>query len=163
MNIKDHFKVNVRKVTKIGLIVVTVGIAAFVFFFGLLLVNNQRFEGKISQRIDSMFVTIANKTYVQTYSQDTTEELRREVAIENFVKIGDMISSNLGELKSKTLRKFTCNYRFSGRVIDVTYDGIFENGQGEIVASLKQADGDWKFSTFHVRITKMTDVTASRQ
>jgi len=127
-----------------------VGLLLIAIFGGLLYSGYRNADASISPKIDAMFVAIANDQFANSYAVETTPELKKVVAEEQFVALGKAIDLQLSKLESKTLRGFKMKQRNAHSYMDVTYAAVFEKGKGTVTATLKKQEGDWKFVGFRV-------------
>lgn len=122
-------------------------IAACGGFFYLLFRN---MDASVSPTVDELFAAIETGRFVETYDTHTTPELRRVASREKYAELGKLIKTRLGALKSKSLSSANVRQNNADTFADVTYQGVFERGEGQIRARFK-GDGDrWLIVNFHV-------------
>jgi hypothetical protein len=129
---------------------VGVAVLGVVMCGGLLFIGFRNADATVSPRVDSMFTAIEAGTFADTYETHLSDELRNATSKDEYVAIGDAIQLRLGELKSKSLQSFKMRQHNATSYIDATYGASFENGSGTIVAQLKKAGDEWRFTTFRV-------------
>ncbi len=117
---------------------------------GLLYYGYTSADSTASPRIDALFLAIENNTFANTYETETAKEFRDVTSKEQYAALGDAIGVRLGKLKSKSLQSFKVHQFNADSYIDVTYNAIFENGNGTIIAKLKKQGDDWRFMTVRV-------------
>lgn len=107
-------------------------------------------DGEISTAVDELMRRAANGTFAGTYESATTAELRRSVTAADYAKLGDLIKTQLGGLKSKHLDRINLRQVNANSYADVAYQATFERGSGTITATLRRSDGRWLFQSFRV-------------
>jgi len=117
---------------------------------GLLYLGYKNTDAAVSPQIEAMFAAVENGTFADTYDTQTTQEFRDVTTREEYAAIGDAIAVRLGTLNSKSMRSFKMRQVNASSLIDVTYQAVFENGTGTILANLKKEEGEWKFVSFRV-------------
>jgi len=128
----------------------SLGIIGIASCAGLLYVGYKNTDAAISPRIDAMFSAMEDGTFSDTYQTETTQELRSVATKEQYEATGQAVAMRLGALKSKTLRTFSARQQNADSYADVTYDALFEKGNGVVIASMKKVGGEWKFLSFRV-------------
>jgi len=117
---------------------------------GFLYFGYKTASDSVGPKFDRLFAAMADDTFADTYETDTTPEFQAATTKEQYADIGKAVVTQLGDLKSKSLKSFNMQQHNADSTIDVTYNARFEKGSGEIVAKLKKQDGDWKLVTFRV-------------
>ena len=117
---------------------------------GLLFVGYKAATDSAGPEVDHLFTTIESGTFADTYETDTTPEFRKLTSKEQYADIGNAVQARLGRLKSKSLKTFNMQQQNADSLIDVQYNGEFENGKGTIFAKLKKDGEKWKLVSFRV-------------
>src|SRR5262245_38879528 len=126
--------VTVSVVALVGTIAMCTG--AFYFTF-------RSMDRSISPAIDSLFASISNDTFGDTYDTQTSPELRKNVTRKQYEDLGRKIRTRLGALKSKRMKTFNIRQVNITSYASVTYDGEFEKGNGVITAQFQGNGGRW--------------------
>lgn len=137
----------------VALVLVLVGglfLSLIALCAGTLFLSFREMDSSISPMIDELFVAIENDKFAETYDTHLTPEFQKVATRDQYVQIGQMIKTNLGELKSKKLVRFNVQQMNANRTADVTYNGTFEKGAGTITVKVKKAGDKWLLVAFHV-------------
>lgn len=116
---------------------------------GALVYSFREMDSTISPMIDELFVAIENDKFAGTYDTHLTPEFQKVTTRDQYLQLGQMIKTNLGELKSKKLVRFNVQQMNANRTADVAYTGTFEKGPGTITVKLKKV-GEWLLLGFNV-------------
>ena len=117
---------------------------------GLLYAGWRNAEKNASPRVDAMLSAIQDGTFADTYDTEAAQELRDSTTKAQYETMGNAIALRLGAIQSKSLRNFMLRQFNLDSFLEVTYDGVFEKGNGTIRAKLKRQGADWKFVHFAV-------------
>jgi hypothetical protein len=118
--------------------------AGFFFFF------SQNVESTLSPKIDALFAHIDKGTFGKNYFVETTPEFQSVTSKKDYEKLGVIIKSNLGRLKSKTLQQYNAQQFTTNSFVEVIYSATFEKGEGTIRVRFKKVNGDWRLLNFFV-------------
>jgi hypothetical protein len=110
----------------------------------------QAFNSSISPQVDELFAAMAGDRWLDTYDTHTCAEFRAAVTREQYALIGQTVSSNLGELKSKNLQQVNVRAMNSSRYADVRHSAQFATGPGVIVTRWKWEDDRWRLLHLNV-------------
>ena len=107
-------------------------------------------NGEVSAVIDELMREAAKGSFAETYETATTAELRKAVTAADYAKLGELIKTHLGPLKSKHLNRINLRQVNANSFADVAYQATFERGSGTITATLRRSDGRWLLQSFNV-------------
>jgi len=100
-------------------------------------------DGEISDEVDRLFTSIADNQWEGEYTKSTTPEFRQVTNAQQFNRIGELVRTHLGALKSKTLENLSFQ-TFNGTTnYNVVYEAEFERGAGTIRATLRRVGSRW--------------------
>src|SRR5262245_22805775 len=105
---------------------------------GLLFTGYRAAQASAGPEIDRMFAAMEDGTFAETYESATTQEFRNVTSKDQYSDIGKAVSTRLGRLRSKSLKRFNMQQHNADSFIDVVYDAQFEQGGGQIIAKLKR-------------------------
>jgi hypothetical protein len=139
-----------------GLVVVLIGLCA-----GFLLYTFRTMDAEISPLVDELFVAIENDNLAETYDTHLTPEFQKVTTRDQYLQLGQMIKTNLGELKSKKLARFNVQQRNASRYADIVYSGTFEKGAGTVTVKLRKVGDKWLLVGFNVNSPEFTKSLAT--
>ena len=107
-------------------------------------------NGEISAEVDDLMRAASDGTFADTYQSATTPEFRRNTSADAHAKLGNVIKTHLGALRSKQLTRINFRQANLQSIADVAYQGTFERGNGTITATLKRSGARWLFMGFRI-------------
>lgn len=107
-------------------------------------------NGEISLAVDDLLDAAENGSFAETYQSAATPELRQATSAADYAKLGEVIHTQLGALKSKRIATFFVRQLNANSFADVVFDAEFERGKGTIRATLKRSGNRWLFVSFRV-------------
>ena len=128
---------------------------------GALFFSFREMDSAISPMIDELFVAIENDKFVDTYDTHLSPEFQNVTTRDQYLQLGQMIKTNLGELKAKKLVRFNVQQMNANRTADVAYTGTFEKGAGTITVKLKKVGDQWLLLGFNVNSPVFTKGVAT--
>ncbi len=126
------------------------GIALIAACGGLLYLGFKTANSSVGPEIDRLLAAIDDGTFPETYETATTQEFRAATSKDQYAQIGKAVSTRLGRLKSKSLKRFNMQQHNADSYVDVSYDAQFEKGTGQILAKLKRENGQMRLVNFRV-------------
>src|SRR4029079_1127895 len=137
------------------------GVAMIAACGGLLYLGYNAANTSVGPEIDRLFAAIDDGTFPETYESATTQEFRSATSKEQYAQIGKAVSTRLGRLKSKSLKSFNMRQHNADSYVDVSYDGQFEKGSGQVLAKMKREKGQLKLVNFRVNSSVFTQDIAT--
>ncbi len=126
------------------------GIALIAACGGLLYLGFKTANSSVGPEIDRLLAAIDDGTFPETYETATTQEFRAATSKDQYAQIGKAVSTRLGRLKSKSLKRFNMQQHNADSYVDVSYDAQFEKGTGQILAKMKRENGQMRLVNFRV-------------
>ena len=111
-------------------------------------------EDQVSAQVDELFTALAGGNFADTYRNNTTNQFREAVRINDYIELGDKILNRFGALKSKTPTKFEAHQLPTGLQVVAFYDAEFEKGPGVILSEFRKVDKKWLLLNFMVEPPK---------
>lgn len=109
-------------------------------------------EEQVSAQVDQLFAALEEGRFADTYRERTSIQFRESVRQNDYLELGDMISSRYGALKEKTVQSFDSRPRPGGGMdATATYDARFEKGPGVIAVEFRKVDKRWLLMNFAVQ------------
>lgn len=107
-------------------------------------------NGEISAAIDDLLRAAEDGSFAETYQSATTPAFRQASTAADYAKLGEVIHTQLGALRSKQVVRFNVRQFNASTTAEVVYQATFERGTGTIHAVLKRAGGRWLVEAFRV-------------
>jgi hypothetical protein len=107
-------------------------------------------DGEISAAVDDLMRAAADGRFAETYESATTPEFQYTTSEADYAKLGELIRTNLGALKSKQLLRVNLRQINVNTLADVEYQATFEQGAGTILANLRRSEQKWRFTGFRL-------------
>lgn len=112
-------------------------------------------EEQVSDQVDALFAALEAGNFADTYRNDTTNRFREAVKMNDYLELGQKITSQFGALQSKTESKFDSQPLPGGGLqVAAFYDGAFEKAQGRILTQFRKVDKKWLLENFMVEPAK---------
>jgi hypothetical protein len=113
-------------------------------------------NGEVDVNVDELFREIEAGNFDKTYQTKTSLEFRRVTSEADFARIGKLIKTRLGALKSKQVTGINIKQVNATSTIDVTYTASFERGTGTIHVVFVKSLGDLQLNQLQVNSPEFT-------
>ncbi|HUY36805.1 MAG TPA: zinc ribbon domain-containing protein [Pirellulales bacterium] len=130
-----------------GLALVSLAACGGFLFLGLRAATG---NGEVSTKVDELFREVDAGDFAKTYQTETSPELRRVTSEADYVRLGRLIKTRLGALKSKQVSNINMRQVNATSTVDVTYTATFERGTGTIHAVFVKSLGNWQLNQLQV-------------
>ncbi|MEM6330485.1 MAG: hypothetical protein AAF790_09570 [Planctomycetota bacterium] len=132
---------------------------------GLLFYGYSSSDAVAGPRVDDLFRAVQAGDEVEFLSSQTTGAFRAAASPEAMTRLADTFRSELGPLKSRSMRSFNARTSNGQSTIEATYQAQFDKGPGEVVLTLRKtgsgSDAVWKFDALRVN-SPLLDRAANR-
>lgn len=114
-------------------------------------------SARISDRVDQLFANIAAEKADESYN-NATSELREQVSQKDFQSYCNKVKTGLGALTEHDLKQMEITERNGQPVVNATFLGQFEQGEGVIAVVYHQHENSiWRLQYLNVNAPGLSD------